>query len=170
MIVGKRWKGFTLIELLVTIALITILATVAIPSFQNMVIRNRLTTDFNQVLTAIHYARSEAAKKRGEITVVLTPAASGAGWGLEVWKGDGSVSVSCPSDDNCLKVINESPSPVTVSITPASGKVTFNALGRAPVSCPAGAACSVSMEHSSLQGETEILKINSLGNIYRPGA
>ncbi|MBB3231874.1 GspH/FimT family pseudopilin [Halomonas stenophila] len=166
----KRHSGFTLIELLVAIAMVAILATMAVPSFQGMMIRNQLTTDFNQVLTGIHYARSEAIKSRKPVTVVMTSGADGDGWKLEVWEGDGSTAVSCPTDAGCWKVMNENDSAVNVSVTTGSGsgKVTFNQLGRASSSCPLGTPCSISLEHENLTGSPETLNINALGNITRP--
>src|SRR5690554_5040009 len=84
----KRQSGFTLIELLVTIAVAVILATIAVPGFQNLVATNRQASDFNEVLTGLTYARSEAVKRRQEVSVVITSA--GGVWRLEV-QHDGDV-------------------------------------------------------------------------------
>lgn len=165
---NHKWQGFTLIELLVAIALVAILATVAVPSFQSTMVRNQLTTGFNQMLTGIHYARSEAVKRREEVTLVMSSGGDGDGWKLEVWKGDGSTAVSCPADADCLKAIDESDAPISVSTIPVSGKVTFNQLGRSSISCPLGTPCSISLEHESLTGSPETLSINALGNVSRP--
>lgn len=165
---NRKWQGFTLIELLVAIALVAILATVAVPSFQGTLVRNQLATDFNQLLTGIHYARSEAVKMREEVTVVLSSGAGGDGWKLQVWKGDGITTVSCPTDAGCLKVMDESNSPVSISTTPTSGKFTFNQLGRSSISCPLGTPCTISLEHENLTESPETLNINALGNITRP--
>ena len=35
-------RGFTLVELMVTIAVVAIITTIAIPSFQNMILRQNL--------------------------------------------------------------------------------------------------------------------------------
>jgi type IV fimbrial biogenesis protein FimT len=59
-------KGFTLIELLVTIVVLVILANLAIPNFWSFIQSNRVTSQANQLATALNYARSEAVK-RGEI-------------------------------------------------------------------------------------------------------
>jgi type IV fimbrial biogenesis protein FimT len=68
----KGVKGFTLIELMVTIAVLAIIVTIAIPSFQDIIERNRVVTQANNILSAVQLARSEAVK-RGE-TITLTAA------------------------------------------------------------------------------------------------
>jgi type IV fimbrial biogenesis protein FimT len=60
--------GFTLLELMFTIALAAILMAMAIPSFRSMIANNRLTTQANDVIGAINYARSEAISHNGTVT------------------------------------------------------------------------------------------------------
>jgi type IV fimbrial biogenesis protein FimT len=67
-----KQTGFTLIELMVTIAVLGILLSIAIPSFQNMMFSNRITAQANQVITALNYARSEAVKRAATATVCST--------------------------------------------------------------------------------------------------
>ena len=62
-------RGFSLIELMVTIAVAAILLGIAAPSFQDLVIRNRLATNANQLVTALNLARSEAIKRGFPVTV-----------------------------------------------------------------------------------------------------
>lgn len=58
-----KQTGMTLVELVVTLTVIAILASVAAPSFSDMLINNRLTALNNQVVSAINYTRSEAVKR-----------------------------------------------------------------------------------------------------------
>jgi len=48
----KKLSGFTLIELLITLAIIGILTAVALPSYQQYVIRSRLSEAFSALATA----------------------------------------------------------------------------------------------------------------------
>ncbi|HSP31768.1 MAG TPA: GspH/FimT family pseudopilin [Halomonas sp.] len=80
--------GFTLIELLVTIAVLAIVLSIAVPSFQDMARRNRLTSETNNLVSALAIARSEAIKRGSVVTVCKTSnpdaatptCASGASW------------------------------------------------------------------------------------------
>lgn len=61
--------GFTLIELLITIAVATILLTVAAPNFRDFLLNSRLTSQTNDFVLALAYAKSEAVKRNASVTV-----------------------------------------------------------------------------------------------------
>jgi len=77
-------SGFTLIELMVTIAVAAVLLSIAVPSFRDMLERNRVSAQTNEVLGGLQMARSEAIRRNATHRfcssdsgwVVRTPAAS----------------------------------------------------------------------------------------------
>lgn len=64
-------RGFTLMELVITLAIASILAVAAAPSFQNFVLENRLTTQMNELVADLAFARSEAIKRGRSVTVCV---------------------------------------------------------------------------------------------------
>ncbi len=70
--------GFTLLELMIALAIGAILAAFAIPSFQQMMKNNCLTTSTNNLITSLQRGRSEAIKRKSIVTLT---AKSGTAWG-----------------------------------------------------------------------------------------
>jgi type IV fimbrial biogenesis protein FimT len=64
-----RNVGFTLLELLVTIVVVAVLLGFVVPSFQKLLLANRLTAVANEMLGAMRYARSEAVSEKQRITL-----------------------------------------------------------------------------------------------------
>jgi len=60
----KLQSGFSLIETMVVIVLVSIAATVAIPSFRDSITRNNLVAAANEFQLALSQARSEAIRSR----------------------------------------------------------------------------------------------------------
>lgn len=68
-------RGFTLVELLVTISIVTVLASVALPSLRGLFLRNTTASSVNLLLTHIQLARIRAVTDHA--TVVICPSADG---------------------------------------------------------------------------------------------
>ena len=72
----KRYKGFTLIELMVTIAIMVIIATMAAPSFNNIILKQNLNKSTRDLVIVLQKARSKAALERRVVTVALNSSSS----------------------------------------------------------------------------------------------
>lgn len=62
-------KGFTLIELMITVAIMSIMLTVGLPSFQSIIASSRLTSSANAMVSALQLARFEALKQHKTVTI-----------------------------------------------------------------------------------------------------
>jgi type IV fimbrial biogenesis protein FimT len=69
---ARQARGFTILELMITVAVLAILVGVGNPSFQDMMRRNRLAAQTNQLLGTLAFARSEAVKRGVRVTVCPT--------------------------------------------------------------------------------------------------
>lgn len=68
-------RAFTLIELMVTISVLAVVIALAAPSFSSMLQESRLSALSTEVQSALQLARSEAVKRRENITVCRSNAA-----------------------------------------------------------------------------------------------
>ncbi|MFU8819991.1 MAG: GspH/FimT family pseudopilin [Gammaproteobacteria bacterium] len=113
----KVCRGFTLLELMVAIAVLAILATVGVPSFRDLIQNNRVTTQTNELVTALNFARAEAVKRGRTVRVTVTQAAPG-------WTA--TVFLDPAGDNETLRVVNRQGSIVSLD---ADGEVYFLGTG-----------------------------------------
>ncbi len=65
----KTQTGYTFAEVLVTMGLAAILAVIALPSVQHIILNNKITTKTNDFIRAQSFARSEAIRLGGNALV-----------------------------------------------------------------------------------------------------
>lgn len=65
----NRPNGFTLIELLVVIAIAAILAALAVPSFNTMLMKRAVRGSALSLITDIRYARSESLRRSSTVSI-----------------------------------------------------------------------------------------------------
>ena len=110
--------GFTLIELMIGLIIIAIGMSIAVPSFQGMIARNRIATQVNDMLLAVNLARSEASTTGSNISIqAISPTTAdefSGGWCVIPGRpGDADYSADCSSG-------------VIRSFAALAGNVTFN--------------------------------------------
>jgi type IV fimbrial biogenesis protein FimT len=97
MVTPTHERGFSLIELMLAVAIIGIVLSFALPSFQYTVKNNCLTTNTNTLVTSLQLARSEATKRRQDISVEAKGGDWSAGWTVEDASGNllSDITLSC---------------------------------------------------------------------------
>jgi type IV fimbrial biogenesis protein FimT len=134
-------SGFTMIELMITVAIMVILASLAAPSFFNLMSDHRLSGAANAVLADLNFTRSEALKRGVNVSACpstspadTNPACSGSNWSVG-WivfldsNGDGSRDTGSGSSETLLRA-----STAMTGVTGGTGAnfVRFNARGLSP--------------------------------------
>ena len=145
----KSQKAFTLTELMVTIAIISILTSIALPAYTSLVRTTKIASYTSQLHAALLMTRSEAIKRGRSVTIcrssnanstnpkcasALSDSQINAGWG-EGWLifVDVNNDSVYNSDDVLIQVQGAMISPFTAgSIVPFPNrnKLTYNSTGQ----------------------------------------
>ena len=76
----KASLGFSLIELVTALAVLAILATVALPSYQSFVLTQRVRGASYDLMTSLVFARSEAIKRNASVSMTQAAGGWAQGW------------------------------------------------------------------------------------------
>jgi type IV fimbrial biogenesis protein FimT len=130
--------GFTLYELMLVLAIAGVMFALAIPNMRDFMWNNRMTSAANDLLTAVHRARSESVKRHAQTILCFTADSEAAtpacdGDGSKGWvifadtDGDGADD----ADEEVL--LRHGPLPDTIKLKSKpddnAGYVAFNAAG-----------------------------------------
>lgn len=159
-----RGHGFTLIELLVTLAVLAIVLALAVPSFNDLIDRSRLTSAADTLYADLQFGRSEAIRNNQSVTISFQ---SGTAWCYGMVLGssacDCSVTNSAAANYCALKRVSASDFskvsiPDAASITFASSQTGFD-----PVRGVALSAGAVTLQ--STLGKQATVSLALLGRV-----
>ncbi len=109
-------RGFTLIEMLVVVTIFGILAALVGPSFQDLILRQRIRTAAYDLMADLTFARSEAVKRNASVTISR----------VGTWTGGWTIT------DAGGTTLRQHPAfPDAIEITMGSASVDFLLNGRA---------------------------------------
>lgn len=157
-----RHQGFTLLDLLITVAIAGILITIGIPSFNQIINSNRLTTNINKLVTTLYLARSEAIKRNQPVTIRKSGAEWESGWTVFAdLDGDGTQEAG----DTLLRTYNALPDNYTLRATPSYvNRITYRESGKSAngsfVLCDNSDGNNVPEENSA-----RIMIVNTVGRV-----
>lgn len=161
----KKENAFTLMELMVVIAIGAILVTIAVPSFINMMERNRVSAQARDVISAFNLARAEAITRGNTVSVCTSNNGTGCSGSTNWANGwivfselsvppnsavDGGNCNNVTTDDCIIRVWGATPGVVSlgqgpdidntiVTYMPDSRVAAVISVAVSPVNCAAGA-------------------------------
>jgi len=140
---SMKHRGFTLVELMLGLAIFFILAVVGVPSYISFVRSGELSNTTTSLFSDLHYARSEAIKRKTKVTLcesddvtVANPVCGttaktwSAGWLIFVDVGGGTGTYESASGDILLRISRPPTGNIQVkSNTNASAYIEYNTDG-----------------------------------------
>ena len=143
--VARLQRGLSLVELLVGLVVLSVLVSVAAPSFSRMVAEQRLRQVGSELRISLATARSEAVKRNEAVSLIKQGSDWSTGWCIEAGK-----TSNCSAQP--IQQFNVASDQITVLKDGATAgtEINFNAWGRV-TSCPeflltttaAGSACAL---------------------------
>jgi type IV fimbrial biogenesis protein FimT len=160
----QKNTGFTLLEVMIVVAIIGILAAIAVPSYQDMLERNRLKQVAEGFKSDMQFARTEALKRSQTVLVTRTTGNAGAWcYGISIKAACSCAQATTTATDYCeikrvlgadFTTINMdsangnsffssrrgtiAANGVTFSTTHYKARVTFSDVGRVRLCTPSG--------------------------------
>ena len=170
-----RLRGVTLIELLVTLAVVTIVAALGVPSFLRLLARHAIAAQAEELQDAVRVGRNEAMKRAGPVVLCRTEpgnpghcAGNGGNWQTWLLFTDLGRTGAFAAGDAVVRQHVEVSRRMTVASNAASIRFEATGIAHADVDSPvftlspAGAAADASGSDRALQRQ---ICVNARGEV-----
>lgn len=150
----SKQTGVTLIELLIGIAILGIMATIAIPSYNDFIANTQIRTTTESIRNGLQVARAEAIKRNATVTFTLNNNTS---WVV----GCATATANCPATIQSKAAKEGGSGAVSVAIT-GTNPVAFNSFGNA------AAAFQVNVDSSTIaaaKSRDSRIRVGTGGNV-----
>ncbi|WP_300274518.1 GspH/FimT family protein [Halomonas sp.] len=132
----RQASGMTLIELLVAVAVLAIVATIGLPSYQRLGARSEVASEVMRLKTALALTRNAAITRRSTVAVCASQGPSYRSCNFEDWSGDwvivdGYIEGGSLVGEMILRVLEGNPK-VSIGFSRRDRPVRYNYLGRSP--------------------------------------
>lgn len=173
----QKIVGFTIIELMITVALLSVMLAVAVPSFFNLFQSNTLATSANRFVSSISLTRNEAISRN--TTVVMCNINPGnnacdnnglweSGW--VVWVDlDNDGVIEDPNDAGNQEVIHREeamPAGYTLRATTYANIITFSPTGEASGDIAAAADVFRLCDNTQNAANSRSINFNAVGRAW----
>jgi type IV fimbrial biogenesis protein FimT len=166
-------RGLTVVELLVSMAVVTVLLAIAVPSFSDMLDASRLRGAEDNLTAYLRFAKAESTKRNRSISLTLQANADGSDWcyGLsEDADCDCFSSGSCVYDGVERVAQDDDYGGVQITITVSHGRFSFQPKRN---TVTAGSVTFIAANGKQLKtvvsGYGRIRHCSPPGDVYLPG-